>query len=132
MAHIIEAEYYPHDAEHRACDKEQRRRMLDYFGPEKEKRNRAHTVAGLLRVPFRDYHENFGYTDQIDVKYLNEIDREYSEVLAAEKEEQERRIREFQTLDVELPFSIAHIIRESPVCIRASIFSFILQHLIVV
>jgi hypothetical protein len=70
-----------------------------------------------LRVPFRDYRANFGDTEQISVQYLTEIDREYCEVKEAEKEEQQRRIREFETIDVELPFSIANLIRESPICI---------------
>lgn len=40
-------EFFPHNEVHRACEKEQRRRMLDFYGPEKTKRSNAHHVARI-------------------------------------------------------------------------------------
>lgn len=41
------AEYFPHSAVYRAYDKEQRRRMMDYYGPERLKRKGAHHIASI-------------------------------------------------------------------------------------
>lgn len=41
-------EIFPHNEVHRACEKEQRRRMLDFYGPEKVKRSNAHLIARII------------------------------------------------------------------------------------
>lgn len=75
------------------------------------------TKLGILRLPFRSFHENYGYSESIDVKYLAEIDREYAKALEAENQERSRRIEEFEEEDVDQAYDLASLIQESKICI---------------
>lgn len=75
-------------------------------------------------MPLRSFHENFGYSEPICVRYIAEFDKEHAGAIKAENEERERRINEFETADVELAYNLANLIRCSSVCILPAFWTY--------
>lgn len=70
-------------------------------------------------MPFRSFHEQFGYLDAVDVNFITGYSKEYSEAIDGENQERNRRIDEFENKDLDNPSQVAALIQKLPLCIQS-------------